>query len=206
MTGQAYHNTRTISHVRPNDGRDLREHPFFEGLDWGKLHSMKPPFIPEGLKGTEDTKYFNEDYFQSTSVNSSSPNQQSPSSLSQSEQPKPLLEVNNEYIVHENARDQLLQDPVHGKELLELRKEVAFWGYTYRRPKTLGTEVTGRRRVTMAGITPTPLVRGGTNKVVPSNKATDTGGYSRATLGREISEIGEVVDGFRCRSLGTMFF
>lgn len=36
---------------------EFKEHPFFEGIDWGNLHQMKPPFLPE-LRGPTDTRYF----------------------------------------------------------------------------------------------------------------------------------------------------
>lgn len=36
---------------------DFRDHPFFEGVDWQNLRTMKPPFLPE-LRGPTDTRYF----------------------------------------------------------------------------------------------------------------------------------------------------
>lgn len=36
---------------------DFKEHPFFEGVDWENLRTMKPPFLPE-LRGPTDTRYF----------------------------------------------------------------------------------------------------------------------------------------------------
>lgn len=41
-------------------------------------------------------------------------------------------------------RDKMLRDPVLGKEVMEIRKKKAFFGYTYRRPKPLQLEVGGR--------------------------------------------------------------
>jgi serine/threonine kinase 38 len=39
---------------------DFRKHPFFEGIDWDRLHEMTPPFVPD-LQGPTDVRYF-EDY------------------------------------------------------------------------------------------------------------------------------------------------
>jgi serine/threonine protein kinase len=39
---------------------DFRGHPFFEGIDWERLHDVTPPFVPE-LSGPTDVRYF-EDY------------------------------------------------------------------------------------------------------------------------------------------------
>mmetsp|Transcript_21560 Transcript_21560/g.87991 ORF Transcript_21560/g.87991 Transcript_21560/m.87991 type:complete len:238 (+) Transcript_21560:1192-1905(+) len=38
---------------------DFSKHPFFAGVDWGKLGDEKPPFVPE-LTGPTDVKYFEE--------------------------------------------------------------------------------------------------------------------------------------------------
>jgi len=138
-------------HVLPHDGMEIRAHPFFKGIDWQKLHTITPPFVPEGLNGADDTKYFEEESYQSTNANSNSANEP----LSQCDHPN-VHETrppggSNEFNIKKRARDKLLQDPIHGKELLDLRKEVAFWGYTYRRPKTPDPLATRRRRVTLAG-------------------------------------------------------
>lgn len=36
---------------------EIQKHPFFEGLDWSKLHEEEPPFVPR-LENEEDTSYF----------------------------------------------------------------------------------------------------------------------------------------------------
>lgn len=38
---------------------DFRTHPFFKGVDWDRLHSVRPPFVPE-LSGPTDVRYFEE--------------------------------------------------------------------------------------------------------------------------------------------------
>lgn len=62
------------------------------------------------------------------------------------------------------ARDKMLRDPKIGRTVMELRKKSAFFGYTYRRPKTVALEQDGdlwfgergRRRGAL-GIRPTIL-------------------------------------------------
>ncbi|KAF8455511.1 kinase-like domain-containing protein [Terfezia claveryi] len=184
-------------HVLPHDGMEVRAHPFFKGIDWQKLHTITPPFVPEGLNGADDTKYFEEESYQSTSIVSNSANQQLPQpNFSDVHETQPP-EQNNELNMKKRARDKLLRDPIHGKELLELRKEVAFWGYTYRRPKTLdprASEVTGRRRVTLAGSARAHYAAPGRplHGAARTNETRDganSGEYSGTTLDGEESEL-----------------
>ncbi|EME42181.1 hypothetical protein DOTSEDRAFT_36105 [Dothistroma septosporum NZE10] len=59
------------------------------------------------------------------------------------------------------ARDKMLRDPTVGKQCMELRKRGAFFGYTYRRPRTLELREVGsgneRTRVRGVGSRPTIL-------------------------------------------------
>ncbi|KAI5797947.1 serine/threonine-protein kinase cbk1 [Peziza echinospora] len=151
--------TSSINHVLPHDGVEIKSHPFFRGIKWHKLHTMKAPFIPEGLSGDDDTKYFDEESYDS-SEGSTSPIELSPQigapttplpdqadALQQMPDiggPGPTCpaEVKNEIKVVKRPRDKLLRDAVHGPELLDLRKETLDGS---------GAEVTGKRRVTLAG-------------------------------------------------------
>ena len=36
---------------------EIKEHPFFSGVDWSMLRDMEAPFVPE-LKSMTDTSYF----------------------------------------------------------------------------------------------------------------------------------------------------
>lgn len=36
---------------------EIKRHPWFRGIDWNNLRSMKPPFIPK-ITSESDTKYF----------------------------------------------------------------------------------------------------------------------------------------------------
>lgn len=44
-------------YVYPNDAADIKNHPFFRGINWDEIHRMSPPFIPK-VRGWEDTRYF----------------------------------------------------------------------------------------------------------------------------------------------------
>lgn len=60
-------NRSNLQHfVFPNDSDDIKAHPFFSPINWKTLHRQDPPFIPEGLKNGEDTKYFSEYHSLST--------------------------------------------------------------------------------------------------------------------------------------------
>lgn len=40
-----------------NGADEIKKHPWFKGVDWTNLKSMKPPFIPN-VSSDYDTKYF----------------------------------------------------------------------------------------------------------------------------------------------------
>ncbi|OHT06487.1 hypothetical protein TRFO_25518 [Tritrichomonas foetus] len=40
---------------------EIKNHPWFKGIDWNNLLEMKPPFVPQ-LENEEDTSYFEERY------------------------------------------------------------------------------------------------------------------------------------------------
>ncbi|KXN71501.1 kinase-like protein, partial [Conidiobolus coronatus NRRL 28638] len=42
-----------------NGVEEIQNHPFFNGIDWNNIRSIKPPFLPQ-LKSPEDTQYFEE--------------------------------------------------------------------------------------------------------------------------------------------------
>ncbi|KAF8456782.1 kinase-like domain-containing protein [Kalaharituber pfeilii] len=202
-------NTRSAGHfssfldstspVLPQDGMEVRAHPFFKGINWKKLHQMKPPFVPEGLTGSDDTKYFDEDSYQSTSMGECSSGGNESAALGQFSdvdvppvQSAQTLDRKAEIYVKKRARDKLLRDPIHGRQLLELRKEVAFWGYTYRRPKTLdpNNEVIKRRRVTLAECIPLAPAAEAQAIDLPVNTGLppNTGEYSGTTLDGDSEE------------------
>ena len=46
--------------VFPDDASDIKGHPFFEGIDWQRLHLTKPPEVPK-VKDCLDTRYFDQE-------------------------------------------------------------------------------------------------------------------------------------------------
>lgn len=58
-------------YVFPDDAEDIKSHKWFKDIQWDRLHTLLPPFIPD-IKSTEDTHYFDEeepisDFSESTS-------------------------------------------------------------------------------------------------------------------------------------------
>ena len=49
--------TNTNSRLGKNGSEEIKNHPFFKGVNWKKIKDMKPPFIPK-LKNDYDTRYF----------------------------------------------------------------------------------------------------------------------------------------------------
>ncbi|KAK7552669.1 protein kinase [Phyllosticta citricarpa] len=52
---------RAKSFVVPDDAREIKEHPFFHGIDWAHLHRCRPPFVPHIRHGQDLTKYFDDE-------------------------------------------------------------------------------------------------------------------------------------------------
>ncbi|CAG8447034.1 5599_t:CDS:2 [Ambispora gerdemannii] len=98
-------NNRKSSVTGLGDASEIKAHPWFKGIDWDNLHNVKPPFQPK-LKSDIDTRYFEE----ITDDNPLAP--------PEGEERKP--------------RDPMLRDRKHGTEILNMRKQLAFVGYTYR--------------------------------------------------------------------------
>lgn len=87
---------------------EIKAHPWFRSIDFATIHLQKPPFVPK-LKTPEDTRYFDADV-----------------------DPNPLPPPEGHV---DNTKDPMLRDKVHGQHLLEVRKQLAFMGYTYKSPK-----------------------------------------------------------------------
>jgi protein-serine/threonine kinase len=94
------------------DGADLiKDHPFFRGIDWLNIHRYPAPYRPE-LRNAEDTRHFDSDI-----------------------PPEPLAPANG---AHADAtRDPMLRDKVHGAEIMDVRKALAFAGFTHKSPRVI---------------------------------------------------------------------
>lgn len=87
------------------DASEIKNHPWFRGIDWDSLRSQQPPFRP-ALKDPADTRYFDEMV---------------------DDNPMPAPEGEERVI-----RDPLLGNKNEGRRLLDMRKKLAFAGYTFR--------------------------------------------------------------------------
>ncbi|KAG5638870.1 hypothetical protein H0H81_009173 [Sphagnurus paluster] len=95
-----------------NDGADLiKAHPFFRGIDWLNIHRYPAPYRPE-LHHPEDTRHFDSDI-----------------------PPEPLAPANG--APADATRDPMLRDKVHGAEILNSRKALAFAGFTHKSPRAI---------------------------------------------------------------------
>ncbi|TFY54038.1 hypothetical protein EVG20_g9872 [Dentipellis fragilis] len=86
-------------------------HPFFRGIDWLNIHHYTAPYRPE-LRNPEDTRHFDDDI-----------------------PPEPLAPANG--AAPDATRDPLLRDKVHGAEILDVRKALAFAGFTHKSPRAI---------------------------------------------------------------------
>ncbi|KAH9935291.1 kinase-like domain-containing protein [Fomitopsis serialis] len=94
------------------DGAHLiKAHPWFRGIDWDNMHRYPAPYRPE-LRHPEDTRHFDDDI-----------------------PPEPLAPANG--AAADATRDPLLRDRVHGQEILEVRKALAFAGFTHKSPRVI---------------------------------------------------------------------
>jgi len=94
------------------DGADLiKAHPWFNGIDWLNIHRYTPPYRPE-LRDPADTRHFDSDI-----------------------PAEPLAPANGAPI--DATKDPLLRDKVHGAEILNVRKALAFAGFTHKSPRVI---------------------------------------------------------------------
>ncbi|TFK68671.1 kinase-like protein [Pluteus cervinus] len=95
-----------------SDGADLiKAHPWFNGIDWANIHRYPAPYRPE-LRNPEDTRHFDQDI-----------------------PPEPLAPANG--APADATRDPLLRDKVHGAEIMDVRKALAFAGFTHKSPRVI---------------------------------------------------------------------
>ncbi|KAG0033003.1 hypothetical protein BGZ82_006278 [Podila clonocystis] len=87
------------------DASEIKNHPWFHGIDWANLRNQSPPFKP-ALKDPADTRYFDEMV-----------------------DDNPMAAPEGEERV---IRDPLLGNKNEGRRLLDMRKKLAFAGYTFR--------------------------------------------------------------------------
>ena len=97
---------------------DLMAHPWFRGVDWNNLHTSKAPFRP-ALSHPADTKHFEDD------IEDEPLPAPGAAEAAKDGQPAPV----------EQPRDPMLRDKAQGQHLLEMRKQLAFVGYTFKSPK-----------------------------------------------------------------------
>ncbi|KAH9931119.1 kinase-like protein [Epithele typhae] len=94
------------------DGAHLiKAHPWFRGIDWENIHRYPAPYRPD-LHNPEDTRHFDDDI-----------------------PPEPLAPANG--AAPDATRDPILRDKKHGEEILEVRKALAFAGFTHKSPRAI---------------------------------------------------------------------
>ena len=67
----SHHQDYAGRYVIANDAEDIKAHKWFKDVQWDRLHTMVPPFVPN-IKSLDDTHYFDEedpisDFSESTS-------------------------------------------------------------------------------------------------------------------------------------------
>lgn len=150
-------------YVYPNDAADIKVHPFFRGVRWQDLHLCQPPMIPR-VRNWEDTRYFEDWKLVANApvqadAHDSDDNEQSPESdpnaITRAPNPDENISVEppnagatpaglSEQIKDvekrkekKRPRDKILRDKKMSQDVLEIRKQGAFLGYTYRRPNEM---------------------------------------------------------------------
>ncbi|EOD48975.1 putative serine threonine-protein kinase cbk1 protein [Neofusicoccum parvum UCRNP2] len=141
-----------------DDAREIKEHPFFRGIDWGRLHLIRPPFVPQIRAGQDLTKYFDDE----TQILSSGDNADDPdadslsTSAADANSNRAADRGSANAVVNESEllvgaagacaerektkgraknrkekrrpRDKLLRDPLLKRQVMEARKKGAFVG------------------------------------------------------------------------------
>ncbi|KAB8346348.1 hypothetical protein FH972_023392 [Carpinus fangiana] len=131
-------------HVYADDAEDIRRHPFFHGINWENILKLTPPWVPRVNTG-DSTKYFDseEHILGDSSVESmGNPDEKSlQTGAATPDERRAAVGGMDGQRMHKvqkpkrRPRDKLLRDPTLCKTVMEARKQRAFLGYTYRRPK-----------------------------------------------------------------------
>ncbi|KAF9222561.1 kinase-like protein [Gyrodon lividus] len=109
---QARRSGFVVSPSRTSDGAEMiKANPWFRGIDWENIHQYPAPYRPE-LTNPEDTRHFDSDI-----------------------PPEPLAPANG--VPADATKDPLLRDKVHGEEILNVRKALAFVGFTHKSPRAI---------------------------------------------------------------------
>ena len=148
--------------VYPDDATDIKAHPFFSRIAWDRHHLTRPPFVPT-TNGRDDTKYFDEedpvsdvDDAESQIDDDEAGDGNAPTAPVKKGAASQFDGVSGVQVHHvaspeiastvtpvddgkrktkKRPRDKVLRDKKVGRRALEIRKNGAFIGYTYRRPK-----------------------------------------------------------------------
>ncbi|KAF2722357.1 kinase-like protein, partial [Polychaeton citri CBS 116435] len=151
----------TARHVYQNDAEEIKAHPFFRGIPWKQMQKVIPPFVPRVKEDQPITKYFEDEKAIRTNGNLCQHKDILGSAyegwrlerMAQMQQERRMSGIEQQSRVEEDiggggrrrkekkrARDKMLRDHIVGKRVLELRRQRAFFGYTYRRPESLKLE------------------------------------------------------------------
>lgn len=116
--------------VYGNDSDEIKAHPFFEGVNWDRLRRVHPPFVPK-VRGWGDTRYFDDNIgcLMEDDISSQGRNEYDAADYSDAEEPPEIK------VPKRRARDKVLRDENVGATAMNIRKEGAFSGYSYVRPK-----------------------------------------------------------------------
>ncbi|KAF2772515.1 kinase-like protein [Teratosphaeria nubilosa] len=143
-------------HVFPDGAEEIKSHPFFGGIPWSQVHLMQPPFVPRVKEHQSITKYFEDEKDIATDESSGymsimerldenhlgrgwakwKAERMAEVHVQRGEMEERPQRVKKE---KKRPRDKLLRDEEVGRKVMEMRKKGAFFGYTYRRPKTVET-------------------------------------------------------------------
>ena len=181
-------------YVYADDASEIKNHPFFEDIEWETLHLSKPPEVPK-VSGKDDTHYFDEEVAVSEPDDEPSISSLDEDNLRNQEAFEEQIAA--EYHARQNSgsndtdattaehpadgaaedrrlkaqttkantsapllnkktkqakekkrpRDRILRDKTVAKQVLQVRKTGAFWGYSYRRPRRViqSIEAFGRK-------------------------------------------------------------
>lgn len=105
----------------------MQAHPWFKGIDWQNIHKYPAPYKPE-LRSPEDTRHFDSDIPPEVRI-----------AFLRSYRGlirfQPLAPANG--APPDATKDPLLKHKIHGAEILDVRKALAFAGFTHKSPRTI---------------------------------------------------------------------
>jgi len=139
--------SKPTSFVHPNDATEVKKHPFFKGVDWATVSQVVPPHIPAPVTVEELLARRPKKEVRVVAPTDGTIEEEEEMDGDLGATTKNSMPYVVELDDFQSVVQKVLPDGRKVDEFMELRKQKAFLGYTYRRPKTVSVNTRGLANV-----------------------------------------------------------